>query len=388
MKLLFVTNIDPVSHTVYTLKWRTGMKLLLVSNLDRHARAVASIARYVAAGQALGHEVAVFGERNSAFPSIPYSLDVRSFDYAVFVVYSPADFPDLPYLATLLDGMPKDRRLIVDCLGRFNDTIRVEHDYNHLEKLDGHQGWEWVEGFEAVADRIVQPTLTPLRSDVRSFLFHGFEPSAVVHPYASSQEAVLAWSGKSNGSRPYGVVYVGNNWQRWSQLKPFFEAVEPLKDRIGPTCLAGWNWDKRPDWAIEHGLQGVDVDPAVLGRVNAEVRDPVGFDEVVALTSKGRFSPVFHRPLFKELGLVTNRTFETFCADTLPLLMLPAEQVSAIYGPQALPLAPGDDVAGRMEDMLRNPEPYWKAVLETRTALGGRHSYTKRFEELVALLEN
>jgi hypothetical protein len=364
------------------------MKLLLVSKLDRHARAVASIARYVTAGRALGHEVAVFGERNAAFPSIPHSLDVKSFDFAVFVVYNPTDFPDLPYLATLLDGMPKERRVIVDCVGRFNDTIRVEHDYNHLEKLDGHQGWEWVEGFQAVSDRVFQPTLAPLRSDVQSFLFHGFDPSAVARPYASSQEAASAWSGRSNGSQPYGMVYVGNNWQRWSQFKGFFEAVEPLKDRIGPTCLAGWNWDKRPDWAIEHGLQGVDVDRALLERLGAETRDPVAFDEVIELTSKARFSPVFHRPLFKQLGFVTNRTFETFCADTLPLLMLPPEQVEAFYGPQALLLTPGDDVAGRVDDMLRHPEPYWKAVLETRASLADRHSYTRRLEELVGLLES
>ena len=35
-----------------------------------------------------------------------------------------------------------------------------EHDFNHLEKMDGHQGWEWIEGFKAVTDKIVQPTLT------------------------------------------------------------------------------------------------------------------------------------------------------------------------------------------------------------------------------------
>jgi hypothetical protein len=388
MKLLFVTNLPGSQNRVHGMKWRSRMKLLFVSKLDRFARAVTPITKYVVAARALGHEVAVFGERSSELPGLPYSLDVKRFDFAVFVIYQPSDFPDLPYLATLLDGMPRERRVIIDCIGRFNETIRVEHDFNHLEKLDGHQGWEWIEGFQAVSDRILQPTLTPLRDDVRPFLFHGYDPSAVARSYASPQEAARAWARPSNGERPYGLVYVGNNWQRWKQVRAILEAVEPLQDRIGRTCLAGWNWDKRPDWAVEHGLLGVDVDEVLLKRLRVETREPIGFDGVVEFTGKGRFTPVFHRPLFSKLGLVTNRTFETFCADTLPLLMLPKDQIEAIYGSQALPLAPDGDVAGRVADMLERPESYWDAVLETRAQLAERHAYTRRLEELVGLLES
>src|SRR5438132_4203124 len=166
------------------MKWRSRMKLLFVSKLDRFARAVSTITKYVQTGKALGHEVAVFGEQSSEITSVPYSLDVDKFDFAIFIIYGPWDFPDLPYLARLLDGMPRGRRVIIDCNGRYNETIRVEHDFNHLEKLDGHQGWEWIEGFEAVSDRILQPTLTPRRDDVIPFLFHGFDPGAVSRPAA------------------------------------------------------------------------------------------------------------------------------------------------------------------------------------------------------------
>ena len=136
------------------------MKLLVISKLDRFARAASTITKYVQAGKALGHEVVVFGEQSAEFPSVPFSLDVTGFDRVVFVVYETKDFPDLPYLARLLDGVPRERRAIIDCSGRYNETVRVEHDFNHLEKLDSHQGWEWVEGFQAVSDKILQPTLT------------------------------------------------------------------------------------------------------------------------------------------------------------------------------------------------------------------------------------
>ena len=87
-----------------------------------------------------------------------------------------SDFPEMPYLARVLDGIPREKRLVVDLWGRFNDTIRVDHDFNHLEKLDGHAGWEWEDAIGAVAGTILQPTLAPQRSDVRPFLFHGYRP--------------------------------------------------------------------------------------------------------------------------------------------------------------------------------------------------------------------
>lgn len=364
------------------------MKFLFVSKLQRSAHAISAIAKYVQVGKALGHEFAVFGEQSSGFPSLPHSLEVKEFDFAIFLVYETSDFPDLPYLAQLLDGMPKERRVIIDCTGRYNETIRIEHDFNHLEQLEGHQGWEWIEAFQAVSDKILQPTLTPLREDVRPFLSFGYDSSAVTRSYSSPQQAAQAWSDENGERKPYGVLYVGNNWQRWSQIRRFLEDVEPLRDRLGPICLRGWAWDQRPDWAIEHGFAGLDVDRALLERLGVETGWPIPFDEVIEFQGQGRFCPVFHRPLFKHLGLVTNRTFETFCSDTIPLLMLPDDLVEAIYGPDALALAPGDEVATCIEDMLRRPELYWDAVLKTRDHLAAHHSYEQRFKELLTILDS
>jgi hypothetical protein len=387
MRLLFVSKVDPSGRFVYTRKWRSEMAVLFVSKLDRFARAVNTVAGYIKTGPALGHDVAVFGERVSDMPGVTYSLDAEAFDFVIFVVYETSDFPDLPYLARLLDGVPRERRVIIDCCGRYNETIRVDHDFNHLEKLDGHQGWEWVEGFETISDQILQPTLRPLRPEVRPFLFHAYNPAVVAQPYGSAAEAAQAWSANHDGQRPYGIVYVGNNWQRWSQLRPFLEALEPVKDEIGPVCLTGWDWEHRPEWAIELGLAGVDVDPGLLERVGAVTQWPVPFDEVIGLLGQGRFTPVIHRPLFNHLGLVTNRTFESFCGDAVPVLMLAPELVESMYGPQALALIPGEDLAGHLTEVARNPERYWDAILRTRAHLAEQHSYQQRFTELLDILE-
>jgi hypothetical protein len=362
------------------------MKLLLVTGVDAWSRSVATVHKYVAAGRAQEHEVAVFGEPNPVLPALPYTTDLSGVDLALFVVQVPSDFPDMPYLARVLDGVSRERRAVADLWGRFNDTIRVDHDFNHLEKLDGHLGSEWVEALQAVSDTILQPTLAPLRPNVKSFLFHGYDSASVAKPYDTAREAAAAWRAAGPAEKPYGVMYVGSNWHRWNQIRRFLEQYGPAREEIGRVCLIGWDWSKRPDWAVQNGIIGIDTDPTLLADVDADIYDGVRFDEVIGLLAKARFAPVFHRPLFRHLGFITNRTFETFYADSLPVLMLPRAFVEAIYGSAALKLVPGDDVAAHLTDALREPEPYWDAVLQTRSRLARHHSYAQRFQEIGAIL--
>jgi hypothetical protein len=387
MNLLFVSNLGLPSRRVYQKKWGSEMNLLFVSKLSQFARSVFPISKYIEIGPQLGHRVALYGELGSEPAPFPYSLDVKAFDFVVFVVYDPSDFPDMPYLAQLLDSVPKQRRVVVDCCGRYNETIRVEHDFNHLEKIDKHQGWEWIEGFEAVSNTVLQPTVRPRREGVKSFLWHAFDPASVARPYHTAAEAVQAWAGANGAAKAYGMTYVGHNWQRWTQLRGLLEAVQPLSAEFGPIALAGGDWEKRPDWAAQLGIQGVDVDPDLLARTRTEAKPPVPFQEMIGYMGQGRFSPVIHRPLFNELGLVTNRTFATFCADTLPLLMLPQDLVEAVYGASGAPLRVEDDITGHVSRILRDPAPYWKAVLDTRKYLAEHHTFQHRFQELTAILE-
>ena len=92
-------------------------------------------------------------------------------------------------------------------------------------------------------------------------------------------------------------MYVGSNWQRWDQVRRFLEGYAPAREKIGRACLVGWDWDKRPDWAVQKGIMGVDTDPAFLAELGVEFRDGVRFDEVVGCLGQARFAPVFHRPL-------------------------------------------------------------------------------------------
>ncbi len=136
------------------------MKLLFVLSVDPWTRCAATIERYVAAGRAAGHEVAVFGDPNPELPGIAFTTDITGVDLAVFVVQIVEDIPQMPALARLIDRIPRERDGSLSICGAdSNDTVRVEHDFNHLEKLDGHQAWEWQEAVHSISDRVLQPTL-------------------------------------------------------------------------------------------------------------------------------------------------------------------------------------------------------------------------------------
>lgn len=353
------------------------MKLLLVTSIDAWTRSVSTLHKWVDAGKALGHDVAVFGEANPDLPNLKFTTDVKNVDLALFVIQVPSDFPDMPHVARLLDGVPREKRAIIDLWGRYNDTIRIEHDFNHLEKLDGHQAWEWRDAIETISDVILQPSLSPRRKNVKPFLFHGFDPDSVVAKHANAKDAAAAWARK-----PYGVMYAGSNWQRWYQIRAFLEGYEKVRNDAGGACLVGWDWDVRPEWAEQKAIMGIVSDPEFLARAGVETRGGIRFDEIVPLLSEAKFVPVVHRPVFKELGFVTNRTFETFYADTIPVLMLPPDFVERIYGPAALKLVPASGVTALLSDAMKNPEPYWDAVLKTRAHLAAKHSYAVRLDEL------
>ena len=61
--------------------------------------------------------------------------------------------------------------------------------------------------------------------------------------------------------------------------------------------------------------------------------------------------------------------------------------MTAVYGPAALALVPGDNVAAYLTDALSRPETYRDAVLQTRSHLARHHSYPQRLQQLDKLVE-
>ena len=361
------------------------MKLLIINDLNPTMKSVATLGGYCRNANKFGHHISIYGDRPKYLRSFKYTKNYKEYDYALFIIHIPQDIPGLPDLARLLDNIPKEKRIVIDCLGHYNKTIRIKHDFNHLEKLDGHQGWEWIDAIKAISDKILQPTSDPLMDDVYPFFFHAFDSDIIDKPHLSPSEAARSWA---KSRRKHGIIYTGHNWQKWEQILEILKATDKNSDKIGPPLLTGWNWDKRPDWAIEKGIKGADLDSKLLKKLNVQTQQAIPFHKVIPHSRRGRICPIVHRPLFNKMGFVTNRTFETFCTDTIPLIMFNPTLAEYIYGPEASKLIPDSDIITHINNIIESPQYFWQAVIDIRKHLSLHHSFEHRFSELETILKN
>src|ERR671923_655715 len=201
------------------------MRLLLVYHIAEDAGSAQDIHNFRRAAEALGHEIVVYGPPH-ALPSFRFSRDVEAADAVIFLFEwtTQLRFGDQLDLARLVGTVPRARRIVIDCDGAYNDAISVDGDYNHRTPEASRR---WIEVCDSLADKICQPTLRPLRPNVRPFLFHAYNPQ---------WERRLDFRARC---RPYGLVYVGNNWFRWRALRRVLEAVAPVRERVGRIALVG-----------------------------------------------------------------------------------------------------------------------------------------------------
>jgi len=348
------------------------MRFMFVHHVLEDRGSAQDMFHYVRVAKALGHEVVLFGApgRPSVFN---YTTDVSSVDAAIFIFEwtTQLQYGNLLAWARLLSRVPRTRRVVIDCDGKYNETIHVTGDINHA---DAELSREWLEICDSISDIILQPTYHPLRLNVKPFFFHGYDPSWEVPLDFDSKE--------------FGMIYVGNNWFRWRGLERVLRTVEPVIQRVGRMALVGNGWDRPAPWA--NSVLPEDAyrhDPAYLRRLGVEVIPPIRFDEVIGWMSRGLFSPVIYRPLFDHLNLVTCRTFETPAANTIPLFCQKRDFVSDVYGPAGLELVlPEHCPEDRITDLFERRQYYLQIVRELRHVLAQRYSYTARIKELIEIL--
>lgn len=329
---------------------------------------------YVRTAEALGHDVALYGPQLPVSP-FRYSLDLRGAHAVVFIFEwtTKLQYGDLLDLMRLVSAVPRRRRIVIDCDGKYNDPIGVAGDSNH----DGGVATpSWVDICDSLSDKIYQPTLHPLRQNVRPFFFHG---------YNQAWEVPLNFRHKA-----YGMMYVGNNWFRWRALRRMLEAIKPIRPRVGRVGLVGHGWATPAPWSGSSlGEDAYYSEPAYLRSLDVELLPPIPFDQVIGAMGQGIFSPVIYRPLFDHLQMVTCRTFETLAANTIPVFCQKPAHVTEVYGPAALDLVlPEEHPHEKILDILDRPAQYAEIVLEIRRHLTERHSYTARLQRLIQFIES
>lgn len=349
------------------------MRLMFLYHLVEDRGSAQDIYEYARVAARLGHDVNIYG-RGPERSRFPYSVDVAGIEALIFVVEwtTRLQYGDAVDFARLAARVPRRRRVVIDCDGRYNDRIAVRGDVNHRDEAESRR---WTQTCDSLADKICQPTLHPLRPGVRSFLFHGYSPD---------WEVPL-----TPGRNPCDLVYVGNNWFRWRGLQRILRALEAVRERVGRVVIVGHGWDRPAPWAAP-GVpeEAYHTEPEYLKRLGVEVLPPVSFAEVIRCMSQGVCHPVVYRPLFDRLQLVTCRTFETLAANTIPLFAQDADLLTEIYGPAAVELRlPSERPEEKLLDVLRRPAYYAEKVRMMRRRLATEHSYDKRLKDLLEIVE-
>jgi hypothetical protein len=332
------------------------------------------IRNYATVAKALGHEVSIYGPK-AVHSSYNLSKDIQSAEAVIFIFEWTTEmrYGDQLDLTRLVAKVPRDKRIVIDCDGAYNDAITVEGDYNHRDKAASQA---WTDVCDSLSDKIFQPTLRPLRDNVRTFFFHAYDPSWERSLYLNPKE--------------YGMVYVGHSKFRWQPMYRVLQSVEPILNQVGRIALVGHGWDELPPWAEFMQMEDAYyTDVSYLQKLDVKIIPPISSEEVITWMSKGLFSPVIYRPLFRHLQFVTCRTFETPAASTIPLFGLDPNYVREIYGQEAIELVlPDEQPEQKVLDMLYRPNFYANIVRGIREHLAIKHSYAARLRELLQLVND
>lgn len=350
------------------------MNILFMMDRRVNAGSIQAVARYISAGNQLGHNVAVYGQPDPSFPDIRCSTDIRNFDYLVMVVEFGLRWMTALRMLSVLSEMPRARRVILDTDGMYNPIVSVDgYDRNHP---DQEVQKFWRTQCDTLVDKILQPTLEPLDERVISFPFYGFDPA-------------LQMDQKNSPAKRYDIMHVGHNWWRWREISTcLLPAIERIRSQLNEICFVGAWWGDVPDGAREANLDvafGFDAD--WFKRLRIQVRPPVPYTDVMSTMSQSRINIMTQRPLFRRLRILTSKYFEILCADTIPLPVLEVDLAEEVYGPSGRELALNGRIADKLLAVLSEPMKYREIIRQVRQYAAEHHSYCKRVEGLVGVLQ-
>ncbi len=348
------------------------MKIVFVYWGYENAGSMLDLRGYARAAKAMGHEVTIYGPTNAAF-QLEYSQELEGADAVVFVFEwtTALQFGDRLDWARLIASVPRNRRVVIDCDGAYNEKLEFRGDYNHKsEELSR----KWIEVCDSLSDKICQPTMRPKRKNVRPFMFHIYDPT---------WESALNFSDKE-----FSMMYVGHTKFRWHGMSQVLKAIEPVREQVGRVALVGEGWDSPIEWTEYQDIKAdYYVDREWLRKNRFEAHPAIPFPQVTATMNKGVFNPVIYRPLFELLDFVTCRTFETPAAGTIPLFLLDPRYVAEIYGERALALTLGEgDRSAKILDVLKRPTHYAGIVEGIRADFAKTHTPEARLKQLIEII--
>lgn len=353
------------------------MNILFVMKHRGNAGNTHAVANYMRVAPRHGHRVAMYGEPLAYLPGLDFSTDVSAFDRVAYLfeseIYRLRPLQEVAMLGTI----SKQHRLIFDMDGMYNPVVELDgYDFNHRSESDRTQ---WIEFFDALADRVAKPVLTPPSGNprARAMTFYGYDPALQVDPASAPP-------------KQYDILHVGHNWWRWRQVAAeLLPAFGEIRDQIGEIGFIGLWWDRPPAEGPEAGpAAAFQSDIEAFRRLRIATKTAVMYTDVVRTMSTARINIFTQRPVLHHLKHLTLKYFEIFYADTIPLLMLDEGVAASVYGPAARELVLRHRITDKLLDALRRPDHYKDVVAGVRRYLARHYAYDQRVEELVAAMRD
>ena len=263
-------------------------------------------------------------------------------------------------------NIPRNQRLIVDQDGKYSKITSAGNDSNHSNEKSRQ---DWLSLYNRLADRIVQPAIMAPESGANRFLFFGVDK----HNYNNLRAEEIS-------NRSFDIVYVGNNWYRWGDIRWFIEGLDKIRSKLNRIALFGKYWDGK---LLPSRPEHTYSDPIYLHQHGVEIYNSVEINKLETTMSRGYINPIFVRPLLSALKFVTPRMFETFRARTVPLISPSFGYAEELYGNSVKLLCMTDNPSEKIEFILSNYQQMTSLAAEIGFELEIKHSYEQRFEELI-----
>ncbi len=284
-------------------------------------------------------------------------LFVFYFDHGNF--YDPIDSPG--ELEKVVSVVPREKTIIIDADGKSNPITTSEGDSNHKSEEIRQR---WLTTFNALSDRVFQPSFGIRAKNVNPFMFWGYrEPS-------------------EKSETNCDLMYLGSNWFRLDRTIDFMKSLINLRDLYPRVALLGKNWLIPDQYWPEATKQNLDF----FKQNRIDVQEYMTeFGEFTEIIGRSRFSPILIRPVLNEMKMVTPRMFETFASGTTPILPSTFDYAIQLYGEEARELLIGDKPESKLRDMAQREDYYHVIADSIRTQLKANHSFEKRVDELLKI---
>lgn len=349
--------------------YKHAARVAFVGNFQYNCGSSNALLGYVKAGAALGHNIRVsdFGYIDEVIRlSIPVADKSWRPDLLV-VVYESYPFLSNEQIDQICSLVPRSKRIVIDPDGKYSHPLFFMGDTNHPTS-DSYDYWTSI--YDSLSDVILQPFTGKAKTKkVQPFLYFGMDSKVTDF---------------SKQAKDFDLLYVGNNWYRWHDIKWLVETIAPIRSRLKKVALIGQYW---LDEVMEEFKEATYSDPNFLKSNQIEIYDSAPYGQVETTMSKGLLNPIFVRPVLNKLKFVTPRMFETLLADTVPLIPNYFSHASNLYGKDIKQLTlsldhPADDIMQILENYERNR----KMVRDIRATLKLEHIYEVRLKQLLKFI--